>query len=139
MPHADSRGSVPPVSHRTRTTESGWPVFAGVLFVLAGIFHVMWGIAGITHDDNLTSSGLLFGGLALWGVIYLVLGLLQLAAAWLIAQARRAGQALGIALAGLSAVNAMFTFAAYPLWSATILIVDLLVIYGLSVHGDDYA
>src|SRR5215211_4406258 len=139
MPHADSRGSVPPVSHRTRTTESGWPIFAGVLFVLAGIFHVMWGIAGITNDDNLTSSGLLFGGLALWGVIYLVLGLLQLAAAWLIAQARRAGQALGIALAALSAVNAMFTFAAYPLWSATILIVDLLVIYGLSVHGDDYA
>ena len=42
-------------------------------------------------------------------------------------------------LAVLSAVNAMFTFAAYPLWSATILIVDLLLIYGLSVHGDDYA
>jgi hypothetical protein len=139
MPPSRPHGSVPAVSARTRTTESGWPVFAGVLFVLAGIFHVMWGIAGITNDDNLTSSGLLFGGLALWGVIYLVLGLLQLAAAWLIAQAKRAGQALGIALAALSAVNAMFTFAAYPLWSATILIVDLLVIYGLSVHGHDYA
>ena len=139
MPAAGGRGSVPAMSDRTRTSGEGWAVFAGVLFVLAGIFHVMWGIAGITNDDNLVSEGLLFGGLTLWGIFYLVLGVLQLAAAWLIAQSRRSGQLLGIVLAVLSAVNAMFTFAAYPLWSATILIVDLLLIYGLSVHGDDYA
>ena len=91
------------------------------------------------NDDNFVSDELLFGDLTLWGIFYLVLGALQLAAAWLIAQSRRSGQVLGIVLAVLSAVNAMFTFAAYPLWSATILIVDLLLIYGLSVHGDDYA
>jgi len=33
----------------------------------------------------------------------------------------------GLILAGLSAINAMLTFAAYPLWSATILLLDLLV------------
>jgi hypothetical protein len=53
--------------------------------------------------------------------------------------ARRSDQIIGLILAGLSAINAMFTFAAYPLWSATILVVDVLVIYGLAVHGDDYA
>ena len=47
--------------------DSGWAVFAGVLFVLAGIFHVMWGIAGITNDDNFVSDELLFGDLTLWG------------------------------------------------------------------------
>jgi hypothetical protein len=120
-------------------TESGWPVFAGVLFVLAGIFHVMWGFAAIGNDDNFVADELLFGDLTLWGVFYLALGGLQLLAAWLIGTSRRSGQILGIVLASLSAVNAMFSFAAYPLWSATILILDLLVIYGLSVHGDDYA
>ena len=119
--------------------ESGWAVFAGVLFVLAGLFHVMWGFAAIGNDDNFVADELLFGDLSLWGVFYLVLGGLQLAAAWLIATGKRAGQLLGLLLASLSAVNAMFSFAAYPLWSATILILDLLVIYGLSVHGDDYA
>jgi hypothetical protein len=120
-------------------TESGWGVFAGVLFLLAGIFHVMWGFAAIGNDDNFVADELLFGDLSLWGVFYLVLGGLQMLAAWLIATYRRSGQILGIVLASLSAVNAMFSFAAYPLWSATILILDLLVIYGLSVHGDDYA
>jgi hypothetical protein len=120
-------------------TESGWAVFAGVLFLLDGIFHGMWGIAAIANDDNFVSDELLFGDLSLWGTFYLIVGALQLLAAWLIAQARRSGQILGLVLAGLSAINAMFTFAAYPLWSATILILDLLVIYGLAVHGDDYA
>ena len=120
-------------------TDTGWPVFAGVLFVLAGIFHVMWGIAALANDDNFVTDELLFGDLSLWGVFYLVVGALQLSAAWLIGRARPAGRALGLLLAGLSAVNAMFTLGAYPLWSAAILIVDLLIIYGLAVHGSDYA
>jgi hypothetical protein len=108
-----------PASHRT---DSGWAVFAGVLFLLAGVFHVMWGIAAVAEDDNFVADELLFGDLSLWGVFYLVLGALQLLAAWLIATGRRSGQIIGLALA--------FT---------TVLVMDLLVIYGLSVHGDDYA
>ncbi len=136
------RRNVPPMSTTPRPgpkTDSGWAVFAGVLFVLAGIFHVMWGIAAIANDDNFVTDELLFGDLSLWGVFYLVVGALQLSAAWLIAKARPAGRALGFLLAGLSAINAMFTFGANPLWSATILICDLLILYGLAVHGDDYA
>jgi hypothetical protein len=128
-------------SHHTgrATGDSGWAVFAGVLFVLAGIFHVMWGLAGILNDDNFVADELLFGDLTLWGIFYLILGGLQLLAAWLIGTGQRSGQILGIILASLSAVNAMFSFGAYPLWSASILVLDLLVLYGLSVHGDDYA
>ena len=125
---------------RSRSVQdSGWAVFAGVLFLLAGIFHLMWGVAALASDDTFIADELLFGDLSLWGVFYLIVGALQLAATWLISTARRSGQIMGLILAVLSAINAMFTFAAYPLWSAAILILDLLVIYGLAVHGDDYA
>ena len=126
-------------SRSSRVQDSGWAVFAGILFLLAGIFHVMWGIAAFTSDDSFKADELLFGDLSLWGVFYLVVGALQLSAAWLICTARRSGQIIGLILAGLSAINAMFTFAASPLWSATILVLDGLVIFGLTVHGDDYA
>ena len=119
--------------------DSGWAVFAGVLFLLAGLFHAMWGIAALANDDNFVSDELLFGDLSLWGVFYLVLGAAQIAIAWLIGTGSRAGRWLGLVFASLSAVNAMFSLGAYPLWSAAIMIVDLLVIYGLAVHGDDYA
>ena len=54
--------------------DSGWAVFAGVLFLLAGIFHVMWGIAGLNNDDNFVADELLFGDLTLWGIFYLIVG-----------------------------------------------------------------
>jgi hypothetical protein len=119
--------------------ESGWAVFAGVLFALAGIFNAMWGIAALANDDNFAVNQLLFGDLTVWGVVYLVLGAAQLYTAWLIGTARQLGRVLGILIAGLSAINAMFSFGAYPWWSAAILALDILIIYGLAVHGDDYA
>jgi hypothetical protein len=126
-------------SHNRPTTDTGWATFAGVLFLLVGIFHLMWGFAALANDDHFISDELLFGDLTLWGLLYLALGATQLGAAYLIARGRRAGQLLGLVLACLSATNAMFTFGAYPIWAATILVLDVLVIYGLAVHGDDYA
>ena len=119
--------------------DSGWAVFAGVLFLLVGIFHLMWGVAALVNDDNFVSDELLFGDLTLWGLLYLAIGLAQLGTAYLIMRASRFGQGLGLLLACLSATNAMLSFAAYPLWSATILVLDVLVIYGLAVHSGDYA
>jgi hypothetical protein len=126
-------------SHRGPTTDTGWATFAGVLFTLAGIFHLLWGFAALANDDNFVSDELLFGDLTLWGIFYLVLGAAQLGAAYLIGRGRRSGQLLGLVLACLSATNAMFTFGAYPIWGGAILALDVLVIYGLAVHGDDYA
>ena len=119
--------------------DSGWAVFAGVLFLLAGIFHAMWGIAALANDDNFAADELLFGDLSLWGIFYLALGSAQIAIAWLIGKGSRTGRWLGLVFASASAVVAMASFGAHPLWSAAIIIADLLVIYGLAVHGDDYA
>ena len=105
-------------SSRSRgVQDSGWAVFAGVLFLLAGIFHLMWGIAAFASDDTFIADELLFGDLSLWGVFYIIIGTLQLAAAWLVSTARRSGQIMGLILAVLSAINAMLTFASNPLWS----------------------
>ena len=68
----------------------------------------------------------------------MAIGAAQLGTAYLIARASRFGQGAGLLLACLSATNAMLSFAAYPLWSAVIMLLDLLVIYGLAVHADDY-
>ena len=121
---------------RTDQHSENWSVFAAVLFLLAGFIHIMWGIAALAGDDAFVVDELLFGDLTLWGLIYLAIGAAQAGAAWLLATGNPWGRTLGVALAGLSAANAMLTFGARPLWAATALAVDLLVIYGLTVHGD---
>jgi hypothetical protein len=114
-------------------------IFAGVLFLLLGLFNAMWGVAALAADDDFVADELLFGDLTLWGILFLLVAAAQLYAAWLIGTRSSWGRVLGIGLACLSATLAMLTFGARPLWAATVLVLDLLVIYGLAVHGDEPA
>jgi len=122
-----------------RNSGEGWMVFAGVLFLLLGLFNVMWAIAAFAADDDFHVDELLFGDLTLWGILFLVVAGLQLWAAWLIGTRSSWGRVLGIGLACLSATFAMLTFGARPFWAGAVLLLDLLVIYGLAVHGDEPA
>ena len=131
---------MPTSSPRTsQSSGEGWAVFAGVLFLLAGICHVMWGISALANDDDFAVDELLFGDLTLWGVVYLAIGAAQLGAAALIATSNAWGRVLGIGLAVLSAINAMLTLSARPFWGVLILVLDVLVIYGLAIRVTDDA
>jgi hypothetical protein len=115
-----------------------WAAFAGVVFFILGCFNILDGIAALASDDHFRADELLFGDLTLWGVIYLVVGALQLLTCYLIWRGSTAGALLGITLAGLNAVAAMLSIGAYPIWSVIILVLDGVVIYALTVHGDAF-
>ena len=114
---------------------TGWAAFAGTMILVLGTFNLIWGISALVNDDYFRVDELLFGDLALWGVIYLLVGALQLCAAWLIRRGSEAGALLGMTLAAISAVVAMLSIGAYPIWSVIILVLDGLVIYVLTVYG----
>src|SRR5262245_28783219 len=70
--------------------------------------------------------------LRLWGVVILVIGILQLITCRFIYQRSQAGALLGIAMATVSAFAAFLALGAYPPWAIVILVIDGLVIYGLT-------
>jgi hypothetical protein len=111
-------------------------VFAAVVFLVLGLFNIIDGIAALIQDDYFHVDELLFGDLAMWGVFYLVVGLLQLLTGYLIFRGRAGGTILGIILAGLNAMLALLSIGAYPIWSVIILVLDGVVIYALTVYGD---
>jgi hypothetical protein len=45
---------------------------------------------------------------------------------------------LGVSIAGLSALMAVFAIFEWPLWAFSVLTLDLLVIYALLTHGDEF-
>ena len=59
---------------------AGYIAFAGTLFLVLGVFNIIDGIVALAEDDNFAENELFFGSLALWGVIHLVIGTLQLVA-----------------------------------------------------------
>jgi uncharacterized membrane protein HdeD (DUF308 family) len=115
----------------------GWIVFAGAMLMFAGFLNAIWGIAAI--DDSAYFNGddrfVIFDSLNTWGWFLLIVGVLQLIAAFSVWNGHTYGRLAGIAFASLNAMILVFTVNVFPIAAFMLFIVDLLVIYGLAVYG----
>lgn len=119
----------------------GWAMFACVLMILVGGFNIIYGLVGIFDDQRLvpTGRGLLVFDISGWGWILLVTGLIMVFAALAVFNGKLWGRIVGMIMAGLNAWAQLTMLEAQPVWSALIIVVDVLVIYALSVHGREMA
>jgi hypothetical protein len=102
---------------------------------IAATFNTVYGIAALANDDYFAVDELLFGDLSLWGALYLIVAASKAVAAVLVFARSPFGAGLGIVLAGISATLALISIGAYPIWSIAVMVVDGLIIYGLTVYG----
>lgn len=116
------------------STRTGVVVLATAFILLAGFFNLISGVAAVADDQRFAEGELLFGGLALWGVFWLLLGGLQLIVGVLLFQQKAAGAVLGIAIAIINASLHLMFVGAYPIWSLTIIAIDAAVIWALTTH-----
>lgn len=122
-----------------RPVEGGsWVLFAGIMVCLVGLLNIIYGIAAIADSRVFVNDArFILSGLSTWGWVTLAIGIVQLVAAYSIWSGGSFGRWLGIGIAMVSAVGALMTLSAYPLWSLAVFTVDLLVIYGLAAYGGD--
>jgi hypothetical protein len=117
----------------------GWAVFSGVMLLAVAAANTLYGISALVNDDYFAIDELLFGDLAVWGVLSLLFASGQLLTGVLVLRRRASGAALGIMFAGLHGIVALASIGAYPLWSVVVLVIDGLIVYGLSVHSGSWA
>jgi hypothetical protein len=120
---------------------SGWVTFAGVVSLVVGAYNALSGIAALSDDDTVAAQAtdVLYGiDLTAWGWFWLLLGVLQLVTGVLILQRNEWGRALGVGIAGISAVCTVFIIFVFPLWAMSVLTLDALVIYALLTQGEDF-
>jgi len=123
----------------------GWKAFAGIMLMIVGFMNIFDGLVAITQSNyiNRNTGGLLplTNNVKTWGWVELILGVIVLLAGFGVLSGATWARVVGILVAS---VNLMFQFAYlghYPFWSFTLIIVDILVIYGLAAHGgkvDEY-
>ncbi|HKA09014.1 MAG TPA: hypothetical protein VKI99_00925 [Candidatus Dormibacteraeota bacterium] len=120
---------------------SGWRVFAGSVLLLAGCFNVIWGLVALFNPRVITiSTGeLVIWDFKVWGWIYIVVGALMAAASVGLFMLQPWTRWAAVVFAGLSAVISVVYFPAYPLFSLLMVILDVVVIYQLSVRWQDVA
>ena len=114
----------------------GWLLFAGIMVLIAGVLNTIWGIAAIDSANFfLEDEKYIFEDLNTMGWIILIVGIVQLFAAFSIWAGGGFGRWIGIAAASVNAIFALLSLPGYPLWSIAVFGIDILIIYGLAAYG----
>ena|ERR1700720_688114 len=112
---------------------SGWWVFAGVLLLVAGVLNIIYGIAAIGDSKFFTAEATyIISGLHTWGWITLILGVLELVAAFSLFSGGEFGRWFGIFIGSLNAMSALLTVGVRPFWSLAIFALSIIIIYKLA-------
>ena len=127
-------------SLRAQTMDSaegaGWLLFATLMITIAGALNIIWGIAAISNSKFFTQNATyVLSDLKTWGWILLVIGVLELGAAYSITVGGQYGRWFGIVAAGANSIAALMSIPAYPFWALCLFGVDILIIYGLAAYG----
>jgi len=111
-----------------------------VLLGVAGVYHVLSGIAGITNDDRTQAAKEVLYNIdvSAWGWFWLILGIVQLVVAFLIFRRSPAGYIAGVTIAALAACFTVFLIFVFPLWAMVVTALNVFVIYALTMHDEEF-
>lgn len=121
------------------TRWTGWVYFAGFMMIVMGFLQ---GIAGLTALLNnkwllVTERSLIAFNFTTWGWIHLLLGVLILAAGFAVMNGAVWARTVGVVIAMMSLVANAAYANTYPVWALVAIVIDVLVIYALTVHGNE--
>ncbi|MFL5825292.1 MAG: hypothetical protein ACJ76V_02090 [Thermoleophilaceae bacterium] len=115
---------------------SGWVTFAGTMLIIVGALNVIQGIGAIDNSKFFVGNAqFIISNLNTWGWIVLIMGAIQLLAAFGIFARNQFARWLGVGFAGLNSIAQLLLLPAYPFLSLALFTLDILVIYGLIAYG----
>jgi len=126
------RGSRPPAGGEY----SGWAAFAGVMMLILGSLDAFWGLAAILNDEIVVvgGQGALIFDITTWGWVHLILGSLVALTGLGLISGNAAARVAGIFFVAVNAVAQIVWFPAAPLWAFLMIIIDIVIIYQLTVN-----
>ncbi|MEU6262176.1 DUF7144 family membrane protein [Saccharopolyspora shandongensis] len=125
-------------ARRMHTGWVGWVYFAATILLLAGIIQVINGAIAFarTGTTYVTPAGsavpVSYAGV---GWSFLITGVVLAATGVGLFSGRTWARAVAIAMAVISILTNIAFFTTYPLWSAVVIVLDVVVIYALAAHG----
>jgi hypothetical protein len=115
-----------------------WVGFAGLMMVLIGILNVIQGLIAIVRDNYylLTAEQIIVFDLTTWGWIMLVWGIVVAFAGYALATGAGWARWFTIVVASLNVILQLSFVGSgqYPLWALTVLALNVLVLYALTVR-----
>jgi hypothetical protein len=119
----------------------GWIAFAAVMLVLSGVLNVVHGLVALLNDEWVVwgNRGNLYLDLTTWGWVHVAVGVLVIMTGLGLVSGNVLARTIGVFLAGMSLIANFLFIPAYPVWTLTIIAIDVFVIFALTAHGRDLA
>jgi hypothetical protein len=112
--------------------------FAAALLVLAGVFKIFDALWAFKYDDDISEEvqTILFeNDPALWGWLWLAIGIAMIAAGFAVVQGSELGRWFGIVAAGLAAIIAYPWIWIQPILTILNVSLCVIVVYALAAYG----
>jgi hypothetical protein len=116
---------------------AGWVVFAAIMLIVTGSINVIQGFVALFKDGYFVTRSadqLLFTDFTAWGVVMLIWGALLVGAGLGLMARKGWARWAAIVVACLSILVQIGFLAAFPLWSAMIIALDVIVLFALTAH-----
>jgi hypothetical protein len=122
-----------------RTGWTGWIVFAGIMLIVGGVLNAIYGLVAVLNDEWVVwgNRGAVYLDVTGWGWIHFLLGIVVVFAGIGVMTGNVIARTIGVFVAALSMLVNFLALPLYPLWSITLITVDVLVIWALIAHGSE--
>ena len=117
----------------------GFVVCAAILLMLGGFFHTITGMTALAGEEVLvvTRNYVFEMSATTWGWIHILAGALMVVSALALFSAKVWARTVGVIVAMVSLVANFAWLPYYPVASVVIIVIDVIVIWSLTVHGSD--
>jgi hypothetical protein len=123
---------------RAEYDRSGWVAFTATMTALLGAFQIIDGLTALFRSGTyfVGTDGLVVDvDYTVWGWVHLGLGVLAMVAAAGLVRGEMWARSVGVVVAGVSGVTNLAFLPATPFLAAMVITLDVVVIYGIVVHG----
>jgi hypothetical protein len=117
----------------------GFISFAGIVLILAGIFHVIDGIVGLFNNDFYvkTENWVFKLNVSSWGWIHILLGIVAILAGVGLFSGAIWARTVAVIVAAVSIIANFVWLPYYPWWAVLVIVLDFFVIWAVVLHGRD--
>jgi len=118
---------------------TGWAVFAGVLLLMVGFLDFFYGLAAVLNDDVVVvgGHGAIIADLTTWGWVNMIIGAILVVTSLGLFTAQEWARWTAVFFVTLNAVSQVGIFTVAPIWALIVILLDVIIIYNLTVRASE--